>query len=200
MSVTSNEENHSGASCQVMSIASNTFVITFNNLDMSMIQFSHDNPLAIFLQVANFINKHVLVAAGSSVEVLFVHAFDQMGLSREDIVPMAIPLIGFDGAPMVPMGTIRLKVTTTGRILLIEFVVVDASSPYNMIAGRPWIHRMGGVPSSLHQVINYVAKNGEVIEKRGDHPRAKRCFNTAFQVRVEGVKKSKLAREESQPK
>ena len=36
-----------------------------------------------------------------------------------------------------------------------KFLVVDCDSSYNMILGRPWIHRMGAVPSTLHQMVKF---------------------------------------------
>lgn len=111
------EERPREWSRQVMSITPNALVIAFNNFDMSMIQFPHDDPLVISLQVMNCMVKCVLVDTGSSVEVLFAYAFDQMGFSREDIIPMSTPPVGFDGASMVPVRTIGLNVPTAERTL-----------------------------------------------------------------------------------
>lgn len=105
------KESYSEKSRQVMFVMPNTSVIAFNNFDM--IQFPHDDPLVISSKVANCIVKSVLADTGSSVKVLFTHAFDQMGLSREDINPMSTSLVGFDGTSMVPVGTIGLNVTAT---------------------------------------------------------------------------------------
>jgi len=40
--------------------------------------------------------------------------------------------------------------------------VIDADTSYNMLLGRPWIHRNAIVPSTLHQVIKYVGEDGKV--------------------------------------
>ena len=34
--------------------------------------------------------------------------------------------------------------------------VIDADTSYNLLLGRPWIHRNSIVPSSLHQVMKYI--------------------------------------------
>ena len=43
-----------------------------------------------------------------------------------------------------------------------EFQVMDISSSYNYLLGRPWIHIVGAVPSTLHQKIKFVIK-GQLV-------------------------------------
>ena len=40
----------------------------------------------------------------------------------------------------------------------VEFQVMDISLFYNCLLGRPWIHIVGAVPSTLHQKIKFVAE------------------------------------------
>src|SRR3954470_12468020 len=40
--------------------------------------------------------------------------------------------------------------------------VIDADTSYNLLLGRPWIHRNHVVPSTLHQVMKYVDAQGQV--------------------------------------
>ena len=49
----------------------------------------------------------------------------------------------------------------------INFVVLDSPSAYNMILGRPWIHKMRAVPSTFHQVIVFPTKWG-IKEIKGE--------------------------------
>lgn len=56
---------------------------------------------------------------------------------------------------MVPMGTIKLEVATGERLLIVEFVVVNAISPYNIIMGK----RM----ESLNERYSFNATSGDVI-------------------------------------
>ena len=37
----------------------------------------------------------------------------------------------------------------------VDFIVVDACSPYTTIVARLWIHAMGAVSSTLHLKVNY---------------------------------------------
>jgi len=35
------------------------------------------------------------------------------------------------------------------------YYVIDVDTSYNMLLGRPWIHRNIVIPSTLHQVMKY---------------------------------------------
>ncbi|CAL5391726.1 unnamed protein product [Camellia sinensis] len=63
--------------------------------------------------------------------------------------------------------SVRSKIKT-------EFVVIDTPSPYNIILGRPWLHTMGAVPSTLHQLLRFPTEHG-VEEVRRDQLQAKNC-------------------------
>lgn len=64
-------------------------------------------------------------------------------------------LIGFNGKETGLIGSIKLLVTAEGVTQLTPFLVVDSTSTYNAIVGRPWIHAMRVVPSTLHQKIKF---------------------------------------------
>ncbi len=44
---------------------------------------------------------------------------------------------------------------------------MDIEPAYTMLLGRPWIHSVNAVPSTLHQRIKYVM-NGKIITVRGE--------------------------------
>ena len=45
---------------------------------------------------------------------------------------------------------IRLPIQTSPEIVEVNFIVVDTYSLYTTIVGRPWLHTLGAVASSLH--------------------------------------------------
>ena len=45
----------------------------------------------------------------------------------------------------------------------VDFIVVDAYSPYIAIVARPWLHALGAVSSTLHQKVKYLSE-GQVKE------------------------------------
>ena len=85
---------------------------------------------------------------------------------------------------VVPMGQIRLPVQTGSDVVEVDFIVVDAFSPYTAIIGRPWLHSLGAVSSTLHQKVKYPS-GGQVLEIVGSQSMARQCLITAIQHRPE---------------
>ncbi|XP_075654661.1 uncharacterized protein LOC142624796 [Castanea sativa] len=66
---------------------------------------------------------------------------------------------GFDGKVVMPMGQIKLLVQIGSEVVELNFIVVDAYSPYTAIVARPWFHAMGTVSSTLHLKAKYPSGN-----------------------------------------
>ena len=62
----------------------------------------------------------------------------------------------------------------------VDFIVVDAFSPYTAIMGRPWLHFLGAVSSTLHQKVKY-SSGGQVLEIVGSQSVARQCLIAAIQ-------------------
>lgn len=89
-------------------------VIAFTSKDTGRVGTPHDNSFARSLRITNCIVRRILVDNGSSVKIMFIRAFEQMELLREDIQLVSSQLVGFDGSSIVPIGTIRVDNTVTG--------------------------------------------------------------------------------------
>ena len=72
-------------------------------------------------------------------------------------------------------GQILLPVMTKGKEVMVNFIVVNAFSPYMAILGRPWIHAMGIVPSTLHMKVKFLIEDG-VNMVRGDQQVSGQCL------------------------
>ena len=62
----------------------------------------------------------------------------------------------------------------------VDFIVVDAYSPYTAIVARPWLHTLGAVSSTLHQKIKNPS-GGKIEEILGDQTMARQCMIAAIQ-------------------
>ena len=71
--------------------------ITFSDSDMESCQHPHDDPLIIRVVIANKIVHRVLVDNGSSTDIIFMSAFDKMGIGREKLESVNAHLRGFSG-------------------------------------------------------------------------------------------------------
>ena len=52
-----------------------------------------------------------------------------------------------------------------GKELMVTFIVVASFSLYMVILGRPWIHAIRAVPSTLHVKVKFYTKQGIAIVK-----------------------------------
>ena len=52
----------------------------------------------------------MLVDNGSSTDILYYLAFQQMGIDRERLIPTNAPLVGFGGTRVFALGAVTLSV------------------------------------------------------------------------------------------
>ena len=71
--------------------------ITFKDEDAERIHHPHDDAIVITLLIADYITRKVLVDNGSSADILYYLAFQQMRLGRDQLRPVNFPLMGFGG-------------------------------------------------------------------------------------------------------
>ena len=62
-----------------------------------------------------------------------------------------------------------------GREVVVTFIVVGSFSPYIAILGRPWIHAMGAVSSTLHVKVKFLIEQGIAIV-RGSQQMVRQCL------------------------
>ena len=117
--------------------------ITFSDSDLEGCQHPHDDPLVIRAVVAN---------NGSSTDIIFASAFNKMGIGREKLEPVNTHLRGSSGEKVLPLGSIQLVLTLGDppcqATTAVRFLVVDASSAYNMLLGRPSLNAIKTIPST----------------------------------------------------
>ena len=65
-----------------------------------------------------------------------------------------------------------------------DFIIVDVFSPYTAIMGRPWLHTLKAVSSTLHQNVKYPSA-GQVLEIVGSQAAARQCLVAVIQHRPE---------------
>ena len=73
---------------------------------------------------------------------------------------------------------------TGTNVVKFDFIMVVAFSPYTTIMGRPWLHSLGAVSSTLHQKVKYPSR-GQVLEIVGSQSMARQCLIAAIQHKPE---------------
>ena len=94
--------------------------------------------------------KMVMVDQGSVVEIMYPDLYKGLSLRVEDLTPYSSLLVSFEGKVIIPKGQIRLPVQIGSVTVEVDFIIVDAYSPYTTIVARPWLHTLGEVSSTLH--------------------------------------------------
>ena len=139
----------------------------------------YDDALVIILRIGGYDVKRVIVDKGSAAEIMYPDLFKGLNLRAEDLTPYSSPLVSFEGKVIIPKGQIRLPVQIGSAMVEVDFIVVDAYSPYTAIVARPWLHNLGAVSSTLHQKIKY--PSGDKIEEiLGDQTMARQCMVAAI--------------------
>ena len=139
----------------------------------------HDDALVVTLRIGGYDVKRVLVDQGSAVGVMYPDLYKGLNLKLEDLTPYDSPLVSFKGKTVTPMGQIRLPIQTGSDMVEVDFIMVDAYSPYTAIVARPWLHAIGAVSSTLHQKVKYPSE-GQVMEIVGVQTMARQCMVAAI--------------------
>ncbi|KAK3007035.1 hypothetical protein RJ639_017330 [Escallonia herrerae] len=75
--------------------------LEFDDADLDGVSLPHDDALVITLRIDAFQVKRILVYTGSSADIIFEDAFNQMGISDDRVKPISFPLYGFTGAGFI---------------------------------------------------------------------------------------------------
>ena len=85
--------------------------------------------------------------------------YNGLGLKPEDLTAYDSPLVSFDEKVVILRGQIRLSVQAGSEVVEVDFIVMDAYSPYTTIVARPWLHALGAVSSTLHLKVKYLSRD-----------------------------------------
>ena len=158
--------------------------IVFTDQDLEGVQLPYSDALVIILRIGEFDVKKILIDPGSSAEIMYKPLFRGLGLRIKDLSRAKGPLCGFSGETVVPSGKITINVKAGTVSSPTEFFVLNAYSSYNAILGRPWLHQMGAVPSTLNQRLRFLTPQG-VMEIMGDQLAAKQCLVAAVKQKAQ---------------
>uniref|UniRef100_A0A2N9GLL2 Reverse transcriptase domain-containing protein n=1 Tax=Fagus sylvatica TaxID=28930 RepID=A0A2N9GLL2_FAGSY len=109
--------------------------ITFTEEDARKVFHPHDDALVVTLEIAGYSTRRVLIDNGSSADIIYLMAFQQMKIGKDQLQPIETPLVGFAGTNVYPLGVISLQVVAgtypKQAIKKVDFLVVDCPSSYN---------------------------------------------------------------------
>ncbi|KAK3035449.1 hypothetical protein RJ639_032874 [Escallonia herrerae] len=104
--------------------------LEFDDADLDGISLPHDDALVITLHIDAFQVKRILVDTGSSADIIFEDAFNQIGISDDRTVHT------------------------------LDFLIVKVKSSYNGILGRTGLNKLQAVASTYHLVMKFPTPTG----------------------------------------
>ena len=85
--------------------------ISSNEADVRGVKQPHNDPLVIMLNIEGFNTKRILVDNGSSADIIYLPAFQQLRLDPKRLRPFESPLVNFSGDKVYPKGIVMLTIT-----------------------------------------------------------------------------------------
>nr|XP_009409754.1 PREDICTED: uncharacterized protein LOC103991933 [Musa acuminata subsp. malaccensis] len=145
----------------------------------------HDDALIIVAKIANAQVRRIMIDTGSSTDVLYLDAFQKLGLTRDALEPMCSALTGFTDDSISPLGAITLPLTLgvppRSKTMIATFLVVDLPTAYNAILGRPILNKIRVIISTYYQTVKFSTHAG-VGEVWRSPRESRRCYLMAVSL------------------
>lgn len=145
--------------------------ITFTNSETNKLLHPQNDALVRKVQINDNTILCVLVDNESSTNILFISAFNRMRIAGAMLRPVQTLLYGFARDCVRAAGMIDLPATIGDGAdkvtVMVEFIVVDKPSVYNIILGIPTFNALKAVVSTYHLAIKFPTPTGVGIIKRG---------------------------------
>ena len=88
-------------------------IIRFSEEDARRLHHPHDDALIVSLQVGDYNMHRMLVDNGSSADILYYSAFQQMRIGKERLIPTNAPLVGFGRSQVFLLGAVTMSVVVS---------------------------------------------------------------------------------------
>ncbi|XP_040931950.1 uncharacterized protein [Gossypium hirsutum] len=167
-------EVHRDALMKVLNETYVTHNVSVNKLDRLVNNISADNfiyfnddeippggrgstkALHITTRCKGYTLPSMLVDNGSALNVLPLSTLNRLPIDDSHMKTCQNVVRVFDGTERKVMGRIDIPLEIGPNIYEVDFLEMDIQPSYNCLLGRPWIHSVGAVPSSLHQKLKLV--------------------------------------------
>ena len=68
---------------------------------------------------------------------MYPNLYRGLNLKLKDLIAYDSPLVSFNGKVVIPKGQIRFPMQAGLKVVEVDFIMVDAYSPYTAIVARP---------------------------------------------------------------
>ena len=119
--------------------------------------------LHITIKCKNHIMPRALLNNGSSLNMIPMSTSSRLPIDLSYMKKIQMVVRAFDGMKRKVLKNIELPIQVGPCTFNLEFIVMDINPSYNCLLGRPWIHMVGVVPSTLHQKVKFVVEKNLII-------------------------------------
>ncbi|KAF5934572.1 hypothetical protein HYC85_030743 [Camellia sinensis] len=137
--------------------------LTFSDKELPPKGTNHNKPLYISVECRGKWVPVVLIDTGSAINVCPSRTAYAIGLKPADFVPTTQVIKTYDNTSREVMGTVKIQTQVGPGQHNIEFHVLDVPATFNLLLGRPWLHQVKAVSSTLHQMLKYPHGKGVAI-------------------------------------
>ena len=107
----------------------------------------------------DMIVARVLIDNGSALNICPMSTLERLNVDTSLICPTIVIIRAFDGTLKEVQGEIELAIGVGPMFFNVNFQVIKVDFPYNMLLGRPWLHTVGAVASTLHWRFKFPSKD-----------------------------------------
>jgi hypothetical protein len=167
--------NHVALTSPVVQIKWSHVSLTFDARDIDLRSAPHADAMVINCRAVGWDLHKVLVGNGSQADIIFLHAFDRMGISHNLLKAADNPLYDFGRKGTFPVGKIELPLSfdmvPSARSEQVTFDIVGMVYLYNAIMGRGSINKFEATIHGLYLCMKILGPQG-VITVYGDQQTA----------------------------
>jgi len=124
---------------------------------------THTRPLQITIECMGTKVPMVLIDNGFASNVCPFRTTLTIGLDVETIIPSPLTIKAYNNTSRKVMGNFKAPCKVGPIETIVEFHVMDITPNYNLLLGRAWLHPIGAIPYSLHQMMKIPWKGGIAV-------------------------------------
>ena len=106
----------------------------------------------------------MLVNGRSAINIIPKSRMTTIDIKVDELSQSCLLIQGFNQGWQRAMGMIQVEMTIGELKSSTLFHMIDAKTSYNLLLGRPWIHKNGVVMSILHQCLKFYREGVKVIQ------------------------------------
>ena len=145
----------------MMTVGKATYIV-FSDDDLPPEGLYHVRPLYITVGCSGHKVPSILLDNGSTLNVCPLDTAIALSFAPLDFGHSTQTVKAYDNTKKKVMGTLVIDLQIGLATFSTLFQVLRILMSFNLLLDRPWIHKVGTIPSPFHQKVNFI-HDGQVI-------------------------------------